>query len=388
MSDNHTGRHLRITISISPQLQTQMAPCPTSSSLCCLIQLKATASERKTRKEESKKEEKEENKSSKLQWSSPGSEAAMTFGLRFQIWAGKWQEEHVSAWRKTKKKFKEEIKEEAWQSGGEKQTPSERYYSKVFGLWPKSKHHHNGNTDQPTKKKRRKMIILQKQCKKSLLQSKHHRTKYITGHCVLKKKWIFSEGSRGIPVFPTLLILWTVWSYLVFFLKAQLQSKHCFHYEKGGGGRIKKKKIFSRNHGYRERSSKRQPPKTQAWENRHYLSKKPKQTIQNFALSRCSWSLPEQVYSHYRCKIPALETACSQPLSNLDHIKTSCSGWWLIKIHQDTQCQGKGGRKGQTKPDIGLERKAKYLAKVQYYVLHGINWSLRIRYQHVAKYVG
>jgi len=67
MSDNHTGRHLRITISISPQLQTQMAPCPTSSSLCCLIQLKATASERKTRKEESKKEEKEENKSSKLQ---------------------------------------------------------------------------------------------------------------------------------------------------------------------------------------------------------------------------------------------------------------------------------------------------------------------------------
>lgn len=58
MSDSHTGRYLRINISISPQLQIQMAACVISISLCCLIQLKATSSERKTRKKERRKERK------------------------------------------------------------------------------------------------------------------------------------------------------------------------------------------------------------------------------------------------------------------------------------------------------------------------------------------
>lgn len=56
---------------------------------------------------------------------------------------------------------------------------------------------------------------------------------------------------------------------------------------------------------------------------------------------------------------------------------------WLM-TDQDTSryiVSRKRGIKGQAKPDRGLQRKAKYLAKVQYHVLHGIIWSLSIRYQ-------
>lgn len=37
------------------------------------------------------------------------------------------------------------------------------------------------------------------------------------------------------------MILSTASSYLTGFFKAQLQNKHCFHEEKGGGGRIGKR---------------------------------------------------------------------------------------------------------------------------------------------------
>lgn len=148
----------------------------------------------------------------------------------------------------------------------------------------------------------------------------------ISQETILNKRLVFSEGNRGVPALPTLMILSTASSYLEFFLRISSTVQTVFTKRKEHGE--ERKKVGKDN------DQRVKPEKTDI--TCFFFFKKNKRTIKNFALLRCSWNLPVRVYSHCWCKPPELETAYGQPLSNLDHIKTSCSSWWLIKMHQDT----------------------------------------------------